>query len=163
MILITVGSSNFEFNRLFMMIDELCEEGVLMKDEIIAQTGNISYKIKNYSHFNFINNEIMEQYIEKANLIISHSGTGTVIKSLKKNKKVIIVPRRKKYNEHIDDHQLELANSFLMSNYLKVANNKAELKKSILEIDSFIPKKFISNNEKFKKLIVKILEENAKQ
>ena len=34
------------------------------------------------------------------------------MKSVKKGKKVIAVPRRAKYGEHVDDHQLQLVGQF---------------------------------------------------
>ena len=39
MILVTVGSSNILFDRLFKIIDSLCDRGVLCGEDIIAQTG----------------------------------------------------------------------------------------------------------------------------
>ena len=43
---------------------------------------------------------------------ITHGGTGAIIGAVKKGKKVIAVPRRAKYGEHVDDHQLQLIKQF---------------------------------------------------
>ena len=50
--------------------------------------------------------------MEKANIVITHGGTGAIIGAVKKGKKVIAVPRRAKYGEHVDDHQLQLIKQF---------------------------------------------------
>ena len=55
--------------------------------------------------------------IEKSDYIITHGGVGSIIDSLKKNKKVIAVPRLGKYNEHVNDHQVEIIESFNENNF----------------------------------------------
>ena len=50
--------------------------------------------------------------MEKANIVITHGGTGAIIGAVKKGKKVIAVPRLAKYGEHVDDHQLQLIKQF---------------------------------------------------
>ena len=162
MILITVGSSGYNFDRLFRIVDELCERNIIDGKSIIAQTGNLNYTIKNYSAFNFASPEKMQTFFDDADVIICHGGTGTIIKSLKLNKKVIVFPRLKKFKEHVDDHQLDIAKSFLNENYILVAYNSDELEDKILNIDTFIPKKFVSNLDNFKKVISKIVNIDVK-
>ena len=48
----------------------------------------------------------------KAYIVITHGGTGAIIGAVKKEKKVIAVPRLAKYGEHVDDHQLQLIKQF---------------------------------------------------
>ena len=45
---------------------------------------------------------------EKADVVITHGGSGAIIGAIKKGKKVIAVARRAKYGEHVDDHQTQL-------------------------------------------------------
>lgn len=156
-IFVSVGSTGFKFDRFFKILDELCDEKVINGEDLIAQTGKTDYKIKNYENFDFAPYEKVEGCILGADLIICHSGTGTVIGSLKKGKKVIVFPRLKKYNEHESDHQLDLASAFRDDGYVLVAKDKLELKSAILGIDNFSPKKFVSNNANFLELIKSLL------
>lgn len=158
MILITVGSSEFQFNRLLKNIDELCEKKIIEGSEVIAQVGYSTYIPKYYRYFEMIDKEQFNKYLEDASLIITHAGVGTIISSLKKKRKVIVFPRLKEFNEHVDNHQLEISKSFEISNYIKVANNFEELKKIILDIDLFSPREFISNNTEMNSLIIDIIE-----
>lgn len=153
MIFITVGTSDFQFNRLLSIIDELCEEEILKKDEVFAQIGCSSYKPNNYSYTDVLTNEEHKELIDKSEFIITHSGTGSIISSLKKGKKIIAFPRMKKYNEHVDDHQLELVKAFLSREYILSAINKEELIISIKNIKQFSPKKYESNNQNIINLI----------
>ena len=157
MILVTVGSTNFKFDRLFRIIDELCKENVLDGKDIIAQTGVIDYKIQNYENFDFASKERLEEIGDKADLVICHAGTGTVTGALKKGKKVIVFPRLQRFLEHESDNQLELAEHFYESGHLLFATNKEELIKALEDIKTFAVKPFISNKENFVKLIRELI------
>ena len=104
MVLITVGTQKQEFNRMFELVRKSKE---LKKEELIVQRGytkcNNSKRIK---AFDFIPLEQMEEYISKADIIISHGGVGTIFSAIKRGKKVIAIPRLEKYGEHINDHQI---------------------------------------------------------
>ena len=50
----------------------------------------------------------MRKKIRDSDIIITHGGIGTIVESLNENKIIIIVPRLKRYNEAIDDHQCEI-------------------------------------------------------
>ena len=51
----------------------------------------------------------MSELYEKANLIVTHAGAGSILQGIQHQKKVIAVPRLTKYHEHVNDHQIELA------------------------------------------------------
>ena len=157
MILVTVGSSNILFDRLFVAIDSLCEKGVLNGNNVVAQTGKIKYDIKNYRHFEYTSSNQMEDLQKEAEYVICHAGTGTVVGSLKAGKKVIVFPRLQKYHEHESDHQLDLAREFAAEGYVLCAMNEEELEKAIREIGDFQPKPFVSNKENFCALIRSLL------
>ncbi len=158
MIFICVGASEYQFNRLLKTVDELCNEGILDSNNIIAQIGNSSYK-PSYRYFNSVSRYEFEKYIKEADYIISHAGAGCVVPSLKLNKKVILFPRLQEYKEHLDNHQLELCNVFTQNNYALCAKNKIELRQAINKIDCFSPNKFISNNNLMNELVIHYIEE----
>ena len=107
MIFLTVGTQYFGFERLVKEMDEISGK---IDEEVVAQIGSTKYKPKNMKYFTFIEEEekILELY-KKARIIISHAGAGTILTVLWYKKPAIIVPRLKEFNEHIDNHQLELA------------------------------------------------------
>ena len=43
-----------------------------------------------------------DEVIHNADVCIVHGGAGTIFKCLNENKKIIIFPRLKKYDEHVD-------------------------------------------------------------
>lgn len=111
MIFITLGSQKFQFNRLLRAVDEQVADGKI-NDSVFAQIGYSDYKPKNYEFRDFLDREEFTNEISKADIVVTHGGTGAIIGAVKKGKKVIAVPRRAEYGEHVDDHQLQLVNQF---------------------------------------------------
>ena len=158
-ILVTVGSmQGRSFKRLFNIIDELCNEGVIKGEDLVAQTGFDNYQSEFYKTFDLIGDEQFKKIISEVDVVISHAGTGTVTSSLKAGKKVILFPRLSKYEEHYDDHQLELCELFVDNGCALCAKDKEELRNCILHIDEFKPQKFVSNKDNFNRLVIDFIE-----
>lgn len=49
------------------------------------------------------------QAVERADVVITHSGVGTILQLLESGVHPIVVPRSKAAGEHVDDHQFEIA------------------------------------------------------
>ncbi|WP_077623340.1 PssE/Cps14G family polysaccharide biosynthesis glycosyltransferase [Sediminibacillus massiliensis] len=111
MIFVTLGTQKFRFDRLINTLDNLVDNGIL-KENIVAQVGEFNYNVKNIKLHSYITPEEMNRYILESKVIITHGGTGSIISSVKNSKKPIVVPRQKKFKEHVDDHQIEIANLF---------------------------------------------------
>ena len=111
-IFITLGSQKFQFNRLLKAVDELCEKGTVDAEVVFAQIGYSDYLPKNFNYKKFLDRDEFSKEMEKADIVITHGGTGAIIGAVKKGKKVIAVPRLAKYGEHVDDHQLQLIKQF---------------------------------------------------
>lgn len=116
-IFVTVGSRNYQFNRLFVKLDELFEHGVL-QGELFAQTGTSTYTPKHYEYKDFISQEEFLEKIEWADLVVSHGASGSIMKALGAGKKVLAVTRLEKYNEHINDHQIQNNEAFASNGYV---------------------------------------------
>ena len=144
MILVTLGTQKEQFTRLLDYI-----ENSKIKDEIIVQAGHTKYNSKKMKIFDFIPYEKMNEYIEKADLIITHAGTGSVLMPLKRGKKIIVCARDMKYEEHIDNHQQELVEVFASEGYVLELNENIGLDDLIKKVKNFKPKKYVSNTNKF--------------
>ncbi len=147
MIFVTVGSQKFQFNRLLKEVDELIETGKI-KDDVFAQIGVSDYKPKNYKYKEFITQEEFNDYLNKADIIITHAGTGVIVNSVKKGKKVIGVPRLAKYGEHVDDHQIQLIDEFKEMNFIEPAYKMNKLKDAIETVKEKKYNTYVSNTDK---------------
>lgn len=130
MIFVTLGSQKFQFNRLLQKLDELVENGVITED-IFAQIGYSDYEPKHYRFQQFLARDEFAHWEEKADIVITHGGTGAIIGAVKMGKKVIAVPRLAKYGEHVDDHQLQLISQFKEQNLICGLNDCSELEQGI--------------------------------
>ena len=151
MIFVIIGTQDKPFVRLLNAIEKLDT-----KEEIIVQAGHTKFEnIKNNIRiFDFIDNSYFNELLDKADIIITHGGVGTIMQALNKNKKVIAVSRLSKFNEHQNDHQLEIVNNFTKLGYILDCTNLDLLPETIQSINSFIPNKYKSNNESFKQIII---------
>jgi len=125
MIFVTAGTQK-PFNRLVKAVDELAMhvKGV----PIIVQALSSNYQPQNITIINFISPTDFSDYIDKAQLIISHAGMGTIISALVKSKPIIVMPRLVKYDEHRNEHQLATVKKMDSLNYVDVAYDEEELK-----------------------------------
>ena len=144
MILVLLGTQNNSFKRL---LDEIqkCIDNKIINEEVIVQAGYTKYISKDMKIIDFISSEELVELIKKANLIITHGGVGSIVESLKQNKKVIAVPRLKKYGEHVNDHQVQIVECFNKSGYILGINNIQYLPNAIKNITTFIPNKYENN------------------
>lgn len=106
MIFVTVGTHEQQFNRLIEEVDRLKGEGVI-EDEVIIQTGFSTYEPKYCKWSKLIPYKEMQKNIEEARIVITHGGPASFIAPLQIGKIPIVVPRQKKFGEHVNDHQLE--------------------------------------------------------
>ena len=134
LIFVTVGSRQYPFDRLFKKLDELYDKGVL-KEKMFAQIGTSEYKPRNYDYKDFISQEEFLEYIKKADIVVTHGASGSIMKALNEGKKVIVVTRLEKYGEHINDHQIQNNEAFSSNHYVLMAdlelNNLGECFKKI--------------------------------
>ena len=130
-IFITLGSQKFQFNRLLKAVDELCEQGTVDAEDVFAQIGYSDYLPKNFSYKKFLDRDEFSKEMGKADIVITHGGTGAIIGAVKKGKKVIAVPRLAKYGEHVDDHQLQLIKQFDDLNLICPCRDTDELAEAI--------------------------------
>lgn len=146
MIFVTVGSQKFQFNRLLKEIDRLVEEKKI-QEEVIAQTGYSDYKPRNYEYKDFFDRNEFIKIMSKCDKVITHGGTGTIVGAVKQGKKVIGIPRLKKFGEHVDDHQLQIIEEFENMNFIKSCIELSNLDSLIYHIEKQEFKNYVSNTK----------------
>lgn len=131
MIFVTVGTHEQPFNRLIKAIDDMVADGTIT-EEVIIQRGYSTYKPNHCKYFDLIPWEEMQKYNKEANVIITHGGPASFIDILSLGKTPIVVPRQAKFNEHVNDHQLEFAKQLVSrSENIILVENVNELGKAI--------------------------------
>lgn len=137
MILVLCGTQKQDFSRL------INEVAILADDyDIIVQGGHNNYQSDKMTLLNFISPKKLQQLYEQAEVVITHAGAGSMIQSLKNQKKTLAVPRLSKYGEHVNDHQLELSKKLEELGYLLVYNDGDNFKDIFEKIKHFTPKPY---------------------
>ena len=108
MIFVTVGTHTQGFERLIKAIDDLAGMGKF-KEPFVMQIGNTKYEPKNCKWFRFESFEKILELNKTATTVITHAGAGCIITAMRFKTPIIVVPRYKKFGEHVNDHQCDLA------------------------------------------------------
>ena len=157
MILVMLGTQNNSFHRLLEEIDRLINRGVI-HEKVIVQAGYTKYSSENMEIFGLIPQEELEKYQEEADLIITHGGVGSIVSSLRLEKKVIAVPRLHEYGEHVNDHQKQIVESFDKKGYIIGISDVSELENALGKVVEFEPKKYETNNKKMLSIIENFID-----
>lgn len=159
LIFVTLGGVvEFDFSRPLRLIDELVSDGVLRGNDVVAQRGHSSYIPKNYSSFDFVDGDAFESYIDRASLVICHGGVSSLVSSMRKGKKVIGFPRLSRFNEHLDDHQVEIVTKLADCGQIMLATDKQSLSDCLLRADTFVPVQFKSDNSLMVNVLIDFIE-----
>lgn len=86
--------------------------------------------------------------MSKAEIVITHGGTGAIIGAVKKGKKVIAVPRRAKYGEHVDDHQLQLVGQFKELQLICECDDAEKVGDALETVKKTTYKEYVSNTQR---------------
>lgn len=146
MILVLLGTFPTQFTRPLIAIDALCKEGKI-REKVIVQSGFTEFPSEHLDYKPFVPVEELDLLYQEARIIISHAGSGSLLKGLKMGKKIIAIPRMPKYGEVVDEHQLEILEEFEKENYLLAWRETDDLADLLVQIDSFEPKPFVSSKQ----------------
>lgn len=112
MIIVTVGTEKFPFDRLMNWLDSLIQQGFLQpeQEEVIVQYGSCTLQPKGVNNYSLLPRQRFSDLLKKARLVIAHCGEGTIDQLAAGTTPFILVPRTHDHEEHVDNHQVELAN-----------------------------------------------------
>ncbi len=106
MIYVTVGTMFLDFPRLILKMDEIARD---TGERVIIQTGLGTTFPQHCEHFDFKPRDEIMDIQREARLVVCHAGIGSVLDVLEVLRPMLVVPRLKKFNEHMTDHQLDVA------------------------------------------------------
>ena len=138
MIFVTVGTQKFQLNRLLKILDDERQD-----EKIFAQIGFSTYKPKNFKYKNFLTQKEF-----------------AILTAMEYGKPILVFPRLKKYGEHVDDHQLQIAETFMEKKYLMMYSEEKKLIDQINEAKNMKRNQYISSNDKYIKFLNQYISES---
>ncbi|MBT3353214.1 MAG: hypothetical protein HOC91_14655 [Nitrospinaceae bacterium] len=135
MIFATVGTATQDFGRLISAMDLLVGHDLVKERSVFIQTGHTnSVKPKNFEFEPFLSVEKFERLMEEAEIIVCHGGSTTTIHALRLGKTPVVMPRRKKFDEHVNDHQMDLVQAMAAEGWIVPVYEAEELPAAIGEV-----------------------------
>ena len=159
MILVLLGTQNNSFHRLLEEVQRNIDNKNI-KEEVVVQKGYTKFESKNMTLYTQLPLEELKQLIEKSDLVITHGGVGSIISSIQRGKKVIAIPRLKKYGEHVNDHQYDIIKSFNDSGYIIGLSCVEELEEALKKVNKFQPKQYVKNTGNVVKIVEEFIDNN---
>lgn len=125
MIFVTVGT-DLPFDRMMKVIDDWARESG--RHDVFAQIGEGGWEPEHIEFANFLQPQQFLECFQKASVIISHAGMGTILSALNHCKPILVMPKRASLGEHRNEHQLATARQMMEIGGVNVAFDEAELR-----------------------------------
>lgn len=129
MLLVTVGTEQYQFNALMHWI-ELLLKYQLINEEILVQYGFSTYFPDGTKAYRNLTEQDFLYFVDRASLIISHCDEGIAQLLEDKDIPYVLVPRLQRFREYIDNHQMEVADDFELRG-IAIARSPGDLVKFI--------------------------------
>jgi UDP-N-acetylglucosamine--N-acetylmuramyl-(pentapeptide) pyrophosphoryl-undecaprenol N-acetylglucosamine transferase len=143
-VVVTLGASSYDFGRLIKSL-----RGVLPSDaEVLWQTGHTDVSKFDIDATEFLPSTDLADAMRAADLVVAHAGVGSALAALHAGHAPLLIPRRKQYGEHVDDHQIQIARH-LMQRGISISCDANDLTPEIvtracaLRVEAVTPPPFI--------------------
>lgn len=160
MIFVTVGTHEQPFNRLVEYMDKWAESH---DEEVVIQTGFSTYEPANCCWQKLFPYSEMVKNVNDSRIVITHGGPSSFIMPLQIGKIPIVVPRKKEYDEHVNDHQVDFCNQVAKrQGNIIVVEDVSKLGDTLDQYDEIVDgmkSGLSSNNERFCAEFEKIVQE----
>jgi UDP-N-acetylglucosamine transferase subunit ALG13 len=112
-VFVVVGNARQPFRRLLDAVDDLAGTGLLSSSRVVLQTGHDrEFEAVHCDQRDFFPPREFDELMARADVVICHGGNGTLFDALRAGKRPVVMPRRRQYGEHVDDHQVDLVRAF---------------------------------------------------
>jgi len=125
---ITVGNARQPFDRL---IKGIAAASHLLPSPVFVQSGATSCVHPGWTIRDFIEMSEFERLVQESALVVMQAGAGSIINAVRLGRLPVVMPRRAKYGEIIDDHQVEFAQALAATGRIVVALEPEDLPSAI--------------------------------
>ena len=132
MIFVTVGMHTKGFDRLLKRMDEIAST---LGEEVVMQIGHTSFRPQTAKWFDFTTEAGIKEWCKKARVVVTQPAMA-ILDAQEQGTPVIVVPRLKRYNEVIDDHQLDFAKHLERKGKVMAVYDVDKLEEALRKIDS---------------------------
>ncbi|OWK32101.1 beta-1,4-glucuronosyltransferase WelK [Sphingomonas mucosissima] len=129
----TVGAT-LPFDRLVRMVEDAKRDG-LLPEHVILQVGDSPHVPAGIEEVHAsLPFDDVKDILRRADIVVCHGGTGSLITALQNGCRVIAVPRLFELGEHYDDHQLEVTSAFAARGLLAVVDQRQDFATALAKV-----------------------------
>jgi UDP-N-acetylglucosamine transferase subunit ALG13 len=127
---VSVGNATQPFRRLLDGVNAIARD---LPQPVFVQSGNTPFQPEVCKCVPFLNMSEFQSQVGRSKLLIMHAGAGSLITAVRAGKVPVVMARRARYGEHVDDHQIEFARELDRAGRIVVANEPADLLSAVRE------------------------------
>ena len=127
LLLVTVGTDHHPFNRLVRWVDAWLGKAPAADLRCLVQTGTSVPPLGPAAWTAYLEHGALEAAIAEAAAVVCHGGPGTILAVRRTGAVPIVVPRRHRLGEHVDDHQVAFSRRLAASRSVFLADSEAGL------------------------------------
>jgi len=162
MIFVTVGNATQPFTRLLEAVDELAGKELFGSERVLIQSGNnADFHSSRCEVKPFVSIDEFNRLMKDSELIICHGGCGTQLHAIRVGKVPVVMPRREKYREHVNDHQLQLVEALAAEKKVIPVYEPDDLPAAIAEARKLNERGFTLTPTPMLSLVAQAIEELA--
>lgn len=109
-VVVTLGTmKRYPFRRAVNAVRRVLEDVARPDVEVLWQVGDTPVEDLGIRGFDLIPAHELKAALNESDLVFAHAGIGSCLQILDSGRVPVLLPRRRAYGEHIDDHQLLIA------------------------------------------------------
>jgi UDP-N-acetylglucosamine transferase subunit ALG13 len=128
MIYVTLGTMFLDFERLVLKMNAIAEQ---TGEEVVIQLGMSKQQPEHCRTFDFKPHDEVMALQREARVIVAHAGIGATLDALEARRPFIITPRLKRFGEHMNDHQVEIAEAVQRRGWGRMVCDMAEMEEAM--------------------------------
>jgi len=125
---VSVGNATQPFPRL---LDAVCEIADRLPQPVFIQHGSTPIGKCSCTAVAFVEMGEFERLVAKSDLLIIHAGAGSMIHAARAGRVPVVMPRRARHGELVDDHQVEFARLLARSGRIVLVEEPADLESAV--------------------------------
>lgn len=111
-------------------IDAMAQDGHVLGRRAFCQYG-YSTIIPEVPSAHMLESAAFLEHLRSAEVVVSHGGPGSIIPVLRAGRQLVLVPRRKEFGEHVDNHQVAFCRRIAASHGISTVEDIGELESAI--------------------------------
>ncbi|WP_420143859.1 beta-1,4-glucuronosyltransferase WelK [Sphingobium sp.] len=156
MMFVTVGAT-LPFDRMIAMVAQAKRDG-LIPERVVAQIGKGARMPDGLEEVvETLSFDDMHGMLDRADIVVCHGGTGSLITALQHGCRVIVVPRLFELAEHYDDHQSEITSAFRQRGLVQEARDAQGFADALIAARGQVPLHATSEPKALRKFLTRAL------